>query len=58
MEKGLQKGIFQGGNREKCVCVFFKGVQLISNLHSGTNHRRWLTQKNEENQAGFQLIYA
>lgn len=36
-EKGLQKWIFQGGNRE---IFFFKEVQLIANLHSETNHRK------------------
>lgn len=37
----------------------FKEVQLIANLHSETNHRKWLMHKNEKNnQIGFQLIYA
>lgn len=27
---------------------FFKEVQLISNLHSETNHRKWLMQKGKE----------
>lgn len=38
LKKGLQKWIFQGGNRE----IVFKEVQLVPNLHSETNH----TQKN------------
>lgn len=38
---------------------FFKEVQFISNLHSETNHRKWLMQKKwKTSETGFQLIYA
>lgn len=57
LKKGLQKWIFQGGNRE----TVSKEVQLVPNLHSETNHKKkWLMQIKEErkSETGFQLISA
>lgn len=42
-EKGLEKLIFQGGNRRRTFVS--KEVQLISILHSETNHRKQLIFK-------------
>lgn len=41
LKKGLQKWIFQGGNRE----IVFKEVQLVPNLHSETNHKKMADAK-------------
>lgn len=56
IQTGLQKWLFQGGNRE---ILFFKEVQLLSNLHSETNYRKWLMpEKKKKSETGFRLIYA
>lgn len=57
LKKGLQKWIFQGGNRE----IVFKEVQLVPNLHSETNHKKMADakkKKERKSETGFQLIYA
>lgn len=41
LKKGLQKWIFQGGNRE----IVFKEVQSVPNLHSETNHKKMADAK-------------
>lgn len=55
----LKKAYRSESFKEVTGRFFFKEVQLIVNLHSETNHRKWLMHKNEKkNQIGFQLIYA
>lgn len=44
LKKGLQKWIFQGGNRE----IVFKEVQLVPNLHSETNHKKMADAKKKK----------
>lgn len=57
----LLKKAYRSESFKEVTGRFFvvKEVQLIANLHSETNHRKWLMYKNEKNnQIGFQLIYA